>query len=62
MDKHHENKLTMYLGVKSVLDENKAKTDTVPAFAGHLAKFASTVGAVERKSKEFDMAVTGGRR
>ena len=59
MDKHHENKLTMYLGVKSVLDENKAKTDTVPAFAGPLAKFASTVGAVERKSKEFDMAVTG---
>ncbi len=59
MDKHHENKLTMYLGVKSVLEENKTKTDTVVGFAGPLAKYAAAVAAVENKSKQFDLAITG---
>lgn len=59
MDKHRENKLTMYLGVKSVLEENVTKTDTLPALGAPIAKFNLTVAAIEAKSKEFDLAATG---
>ncbi len=62
MDKHHENKLTMYLGVKSVLEENVLKTDTLPALGGPIASFKTAVDAVARKSKEFDLSVTGKTR
>jgi len=59
MNKHHENKLTMYLGVESVLEENSDKTSTLPALAGCVAKFKTLIGTIHNKSKEFDSVATG---
>ncbi len=59
MQKHMEDKLTMYLGVESVLEANVTKTDTLPALKGALANFKARIAAIEGKSKEFDLAVTG---
>jgi hypothetical protein len=59
MIKHEENKLTMYLGVKSVLEKNASRTDTMPALGASVAQFASTIEAIQGKAQEFDLAVTG---
>jgi len=59
MNKIHENKLTMYLGVKAVLENNAGVTSAVPALGTVVGKFNSTIGTIQAKAKEFDLAVTG---
>ena len=59
MNKHHEDKLTMYLGVEAVLEENIANTDTVAALGAPIARFKSVVEGIKTKSKEFDLSITG---
>jgi hypothetical protein len=59
MNKNHENKLTMYMGVASVLGENSSKTATLPALEESITKFGNVIGAIERKAKEIDAVATG---
>jgi len=59
MNKHHENKLTMYMGVPSVLGENNSKTAVMPALEESITKFGDVIGAIERKAKEIDAVATG---
>ena len=59
MNKNHENKLTMYMGVASVLGENETKTATLPALEEAITKFGNVIGAIERKAKEIDAVATG---
>ena len=59
MTKIHENKLTMYLAVDAVLQENAAKAASIPAFILSITKFKELIGAIQTKSKEFNFAATG---
>ena len=59
MTKTHENKLTMYLAVASVLDDNGAKTATLAALTQATGTFKGLIDAVKEKSKEFDLMATG---
>ena len=59
MTKIHENKLTMYLAVDAVLQENAAKAASLPAFVLSITKFKELIGAIQTKSKEFNYAATG---
>jgi hypothetical protein len=59
MNKNHENKLTMYLAVASVLDANAALTAAIPALSPAIGGFLRAVNAIKEKSKEFDLVATG---
>jgi len=59
MTKIHENKLTMYLAVDAVVQENAAKAASLPAFVLSITKFKELIGAIQTKSKEFNYAATG---
>jgi chemotaxis protein histidine kinase CheA len=59
MTKMHENKLTMYLAVASVLDDNGAKIATLAALTQATGTFEGLIEAVKEKSKEFDLMATG---
>ncbi len=59
MTKTHENKLTMYLAVDAVLQENTPKTASLPAFVLSITKFKELIAAIQTKSKEFNYAATG---
>ena len=59
MTKTHENKLTMYLAVDAVLQENAPKTASLPAFVLSITKFKELIGAIQTKSKEFNYAAAG---
>jgi hypothetical protein len=59
MTKIHENKLTMYLAVDAVLQENAAKSASLPALILSITKFKELIGDIQTKSKEFNYAATG---
>ena len=59
MTNSHENKLTMYEAVHSLLEANKEKTAGLPAFAGSIASFRESVQSIKGKSREVDEAATG---
>ena len=59
MTRTHENKLTMYLAVASVLDDNGAKTATLTALSQAIGTFKGLITAVKEKSKLFDQMATG---
>ena len=59
MTKNHENKLTMYEAVQTVLDANGTKTAVIPAFAGSIAKFKDVVQSIKGKLREYAGASAG---
>jgi len=59
MTKNHENKLTMYEAVQSLLEANGDKTAGIPAFVGSIASFRGAVQSIKQKSTELDAAGAG---
>ena len=59
MTKNHENKLTMYEAVQSLLDANSEKTAAVPAFAGTITKLKGTLQSIKSKATEVEGAAAG---
>ena len=59
MTKTHENKLTMYEAVQTILDANASKAAAIPAFAGSVTKFKGLIQSIKGKSMEYLGASAG---
>ena len=59
MNKHEENKLTMYKSVHSLLNANTAKTGTIPALTDSVTEFRNLLQEIESTAIRLGQAITG---
>ncbi len=59
MTKRHENKLTMYEGLLSLMQGNGGKIQTVPGFTATVTALGEKIGVLKTKSAEVDTVAVG---